>query len=146
MPGYGINNDGTQGRKQFYEAKGYTVTDCYNQVTDNVIFGGFSFDQFKAEIDAGRPVLLNLEGHSIVGVGYDDATNLVYLHDTWDYSNHSMTWGTSYAGMALYSVSIVNLTASALPITFPRTSKQPPPHLRRSTFLGLTTVLKKPGF
>ena len=27
--------DGTYGRKLFYEARGYTVTDCYNQKTDN---------------------------------------------------------------------------------------------------------------
>ena len=27
--------DGTLGRKLFYEARGYTVTDCYNQKTDN---------------------------------------------------------------------------------------------------------------
>jgi hypothetical protein len=103
--------DGSLGRKHFYEARGYTVTDCYNQKTDNTIAGGFSFSQFKAEIDAGRPVMLNLAGHTIVGVGYDDATNLVYLHDTWDYSNHTMTWGTSYAGLALMSVSIVNMSA-----------------------------------
>ena len=104
--------DGTLGRKLFYEARGYTVTDCYNQKTDNKISGGFSFAQFKAEINAGRPVMLNLEGHTVVGVGYDDSQNLVYLHDTWDYSNHTMTWGASYSGMALQSVSIVNLSAS----------------------------------
>ena len=65
--------DGTYGRKLFYEARGYTVTDCYNQKTDNVFSGGFSFAQYKAEIDAGRPVMLNLQGHSIVGVGYADS-------------------------------------------------------------------------
>lgn len=112
MPDFSITNDGTLGRKLFYEARGYTVTDCYNQRTNNQVTGGFSFTQFKAEIDAGRPVMLNLEGHTVVGVGYDDATNLVYLHDTWDYANHTMTWGTSYSGMALLSVSIVNLTPS----------------------------------
>jgi len=110
MASYGINDlDGTYGRKLFYEARGYTVTDCYSQQTDNKIAGGFSFNQYKAEIDAGRPVLLNLAGHSIVGVGYDDTTNTVYIHDTWDYSNHTMTWGGSYAGMELLSVSVVNL-------------------------------------
>ncbi|MGA2404900.1 MAG: C39 family peptidase, partial [Syntrophobacteraceae bacterium] len=102
-------NDGTYGRKLFYEARGYTVTDCYNQNTDNTIAGGFSFTQYKSEIDAGRPVMLNLAGHTIVGVGYDDSTNTVYIHDTWDYSTHTMTWGGSYSGMQLLSVSIVNL-------------------------------------
>jgi len=71
------NEDGTYGRKLFYEARGYTVTDCYTQMTDNKHPGGFSFAQYKAEIDAGRPVFLNLQGHSIVGVGYDDATKTV---------------------------------------------------------------------
>jgi len=108
-------DDGTYGRKLFYEARGYTVTDCYNQKTDNQIAGGFSFAQYKAEIDAGRPVMLNLAGHTIVGVGYDDTGNAVYIHDTWDYSNHTMTWGGSYSGMALQSVSIVNLQLPASP-------------------------------
>lgn len=107
--------DGTYGRKLFYEARGYTVTDCYNQKTDNTITGGFSFAQFKAQIDANRPVFLNLAGHSVVGVGYDTATNLVYIHDTWDYNNHTMTWGGSYSGMALQSVSIVNLASVSGP-------------------------------
>jgi len=102
------DKDGTYGRKLFYETRGYTVTDCYSQKTDNTIAGGFSFNQFKAEIDAGRPVMLNLEGHTVVGVGYDDTLNTVYIHDTWDYSNHTMTWGGSYVGMELLSVSIVN--------------------------------------
>ncbi len=110
MQSYGCH-DGTLGRKHFYEARGYTVSTCYNQSTDNRVSGGFSFTQFMAEIDAGRPVLLNLAGHSIVGVGYDSTSNLVYIHDTWDYNTHSMTWGGSYAGMILQSVSIVNLAA-----------------------------------
>jgi len=67
METYGIHtNDGTYGRKLFYEARGYTVTDCYSQSTDNIIAGGFSFSQFMAEIDAGRPVMLNLDGHTVV--------------------------------------------------------------------------------
>ena len=101
--------DGTLGRKNFYEARGYAVTECYNQRTDNVIAGGFSFEDYKTEIDAGRPVMLGLEGHSIVGIGYDDSSNTVYLHDGWDYDTHEMVWGGNYAGMALQDVSIVNL-------------------------------------
>ena len=103
------DDDGTYGRKLFYEARGYTVTDCYNQNTDNN-GGNFTFAKFKNEIDAGHPVLLNLEGHSIVGYGYNG--NTVYIRDTWD-SNpgnvYSMPWGGSYDGMELLSVSIVRL-------------------------------------
>jgi hypothetical protein len=105
--------DGSLGRKLFYEARGYTVTDCYNQKTDNEVTGGFSFNHYKAEIDAGHPVMLNLAGHTVVGVGYDTASgNTVYLQDTWDTSVHTMTWGSSYAGMALQSVSIVRLSGA----------------------------------
>ncbi len=108
----GYPPDGTLGRKLFYQSKGYTVTDCYNQYTDissgSPIPGGFSFIQYKAEIDAGRPVMINLSGHTIVGVGYGDP-DIVYLNDTWDSSTHSMTWGGSYSGMSMQAVSIVNL-------------------------------------
>ena len=106
---YSLPPDGTLGRKHFYEARGYTVIDCYNQFTDNRYSGGFSFAQFKAEIDAGRPMMLNLTGHTVVGVGYDDSSNSIYIHDTWDYKDHIMPWGGSYSGMALVAVSIVNL-------------------------------------
>lgn len=110
METYGITDDGTYGRNLFYQARGYTVTDCYNQKTDTA-GGGFGFAMYRAEIDAGRPVLLNLAGHSVVGVGYDLATSTVYLHDTWDFEMHSMAWGGSYESMLLKSVSIVNIDA-----------------------------------
>lgn len=118
MPSIGVSGgaytvadvDGTYGRKQFYEARGYTVTDCFNQLTDNQTTGSFSLADFKAQIDAGHPVFLNLQGHSIVGFGYSGST--IYIRDTWD-SNpqkiYSMPWGGSYAGMVLRSVSIVRL-------------------------------------
>jgi hypothetical protein len=99
--------DGTYGRAAFYKARGYTVTDCYNQNTDNNYSSGFSLANFQSEINAGHPVLLNLYGHTIVGIGYDGST--IYVHDTWDSSTHTMTWGGSYAGMELLSVSVVNL-------------------------------------
>ena len=117
MATYNIDDvDGTYGRKLFYEARGYTVTDCYNRVTDNIISGGFSYADFKAQIDAGRPVLINLTGHSIVGVGYSDP-DTVYFNDTWDHTSHSMTWGGSYTDMEMQSVSIVNLAATTPPST-----------------------------
>lgn len=112
METYGIHTeDGTYGRKLFYESKGYTVTDCYNQKTDNNS-GGFTYAKYKTEIDAGRPVMINLDGHTVVGVGYSDP-NTVYIHDTWDYGTYSFTWGGYYSGMELLSVSIVNLTEPA---------------------------------
>jgi hypothetical protein len=118
MESLGVSTlDGTYGRKLFYEARGYTVTDCYNQKTDNNS-GGFTFSMYQTEINGGNPVLLNLNGHSIVGVGYDSTTNTVYIHDTWDYLTHSMTWGGSYSGMQLLSVSVVHISNSTPPGAF----------------------------
>jgi hypothetical protein len=108
--------DGSYGRKLFYEAHGISVTACFNQRTDNVIAGGFSFANYKAQIDAGFPVLLNLAGHSIVGVGYLDPST-VYINDTWDHATHQMTWGGSYTDMVLQSVSVVNPVVSTPPPT-----------------------------
>jgi len=110
MEDYNISSkDGAYGLKLFFESRGYTITTLYNQKIDAVEEGGFSFVQYKAEIDAGYPVMIHLKGHTIVGVGYDDTNNTVYLHDTWDYDTHSMTWGDSYAGMEQEAVSIVHL-------------------------------------
>jgi hypothetical protein len=111
------DEDGTYGRKLFYEARGYTVTDCYNQNTDNNVAGGFSLANFQAEINAGHAVMLNLEGHTIVGYGYDGST--IYIRDTWDNNpanTYTMPWGGSYEGMTLLSVSVVNL-APVIPDT-----------------------------
>ena len=116
MESYDISDlDGTYGRKLFYEARGYAVTSCYNQKTDNN-GGAFTFAKYKAEINAKRPVFLNLAGHSIVGVGYDDSTNpaTLYIHDTWDNSSHNMLWGGTYSGMELLSVSVVTLKGTII--------------------------------
>jgi len=104
----GNSNDGTVGRKLFYEARGYFVTDCYSQKTDNN-GGDFTFARYKAEIDAGQPVLINLDNHTVVGTGYDLASNTIYIHDTWDTSTHSMNWGNGYPYTAMQYVSIVHL-------------------------------------
>ena len=104
------DSDGTYGRKLFYEARGYTVTECYNQRTDNSYAGGYSLADFQAEINAGHPVLLNLKGHSIVGYGYDGST--IYIRDTWNNNpavTYTMPWGGFYEGMELLSVSVVRL-------------------------------------
>jgi len=105
--------DGMHGMRLFAESRGYTVLANYNQY----IYGyggtaaGFTWTQYKAEIDAGRPVLIQVVGHTMLGVGYDDP-HTVYVHDTWDYSLHAMTWGGSYAGMTHFAVGVFELEPS----------------------------------
>jgi len=108
--------DGVHGMKLFAESRGYSVTSDYNQY----IYGyngntqGFTFNQYKAEIDAGYPVLIQLEGHTMLGIGYS-GTDQVIVHDTWDYANHTMTWGGTYAGMQHFGVTVFHLSPSQTP-------------------------------
>jgi hypothetical protein len=121
MQSQGIQDDGTVGRKRFYEARGYAVSDCYNQNIDANNGGGFTYAMYKAEIDSGHPVMLNLAGHTIVGLGYDPAGTTVYIHDTWDRNTYSMPWGGSYANMRMLSVSIVHPVVPGAPGPFNKT-------------------------
>ena len=51
--------------------------------------------------------MIQVEGHSMLGYGYNDSGTLVYLRDTWDYGSHSMTWGGSYSDpMQHYAVTV----------------------------------------
>lgn len=112
------NRDGCHGMRLFVESRNYRVYYDgskflnYNQY----IYGyngntlGFTYAQFKAEIDAGRPVIIQVSGHSMLGFGYSDP-NTIYLHDTWDYDDHTMTWSGSYSGRQHYGVTVIRLKA-----------------------------------
>jgi hypothetical protein len=106
------SDDGCYGQKLFFESRGYTVDEYYTQL----IYGyngntlGFTFNQFKQEIDAGRPVLIHVEGHTMLGYGYDDNNSNIYIHDTWDYSDHQMVWGGDYSGLNQWGVGVFHLS------------------------------------
>ncbi|KAF0195202.1 MAG: hypothetical protein FD166_3063 [Bacteroidetes bacterium] len=109
--------DGCHGMRLFYESRGITVVQNYTQL----IYGnggntlGFTFAQYMNEIDNGRPVLIQVSGHTMLGYGYDETGSIVYLHDTWDYLDHSMVWGGEYAGMAQWGVTVLQLYAASAP-------------------------------
>ena len=110
--------DGCHGLREFYESRVYDVLNNYTQC----IYGyngntqGFTLSQYQAEIDEGRAVLIHVEGHSMLGVGYEGGgSDIIYLHDTWDYNLHAMNWGGSYSGMLHYAMTIVELAPVAAP-------------------------------
>jgi len=113
--------DGCHGLKLFAESRGYSVVTNFNQLIQGYDGNpsGFTFDNYMAEIDAGRPVLIHVEGHTMLGYGYDDtAGDTVYLHDTWDYSAHTMTWGGTYDDILQlqhYAVTVIRLDAAGPP-------------------------------
>ncbi len=105
--------DGGHGMQLFAESRGYSVVENFSQYILNSVRGnteqGFTFEDFQAEIDAGRPVLIHLEGHSMVGLGYDTDTGDMYIHDTWDHNDHTMPWGGIYSDMQHYAVNVIRL-------------------------------------
>ena len=109
--------DGCHGMRLFAESRGYTVNANFSQLIKGQGTDpnkGFTFADFKAEIDAGRPVLIQIAGHTMLGYGYNDP-DTVYLHDTWDYSDHSMTWGGSYEAMQHEAVTVIQLESAGEP-------------------------------
>jgi len=99
------------GLKLFAEYRGYSVSENYTQKIDTLFEDGFSFEDFKNEIDSNHPVIIQLQGHSMVGVGYSDTDPIIYVHDTWDNRLHWMEWGQSYAGMDQVAVTVLHLDA-----------------------------------
>lgn len=90
------NRDGMYGILEYMRYAGYDAAQLYTQhIYSTATPLGFSFADYKAEINAGRVVMLHVEGHSMFGYGYGDG-ELVYLNDTWSSGPHTMTWGGSY--------------------------------------------------
>jgi hypothetical protein len=113
------NSDGMYGIGEYIGYAGYGTNNLYTQYTDNQgLTYGFSFVDFMMEIDAGRVVMIHVEGHSMFGYGYDEATGEIYLHDTWSEGEKSMLWGGSYQGLSMWGVTAFELTGGS-PVPLP---------------------------
>jgi len=112
--------DGCHGMRLFIESRGYTVTSNYNQRISGYggLPEGFTYDNFKAQINAGRPVFIQVVGHSMLGYGYSDPDTIA-IHDTWDHLDHTMTWGGVYSGMQHTGVTVIELAALPTPAPAP---------------------------
>ncbi len=51
----------------------------------------------------------------MLGYGYNTTGQIVYIHDTWDYSDHQMTWGATYSGLQHYGVTVLQLQPASQP-------------------------------
>jgi hypothetical protein len=110
-------NSGAFGIYEYLRWAGYgdaspqAVRYIYNQYVDTLggVYG-FSLADYRAEINAGRVVLLHLENHSMLGYGYDYLTGELLVHDTASPGEHRMRWGGTYYGYPLIGVSVVDLT------------------------------------
>lgn len=107
---YGVaSSDAMYGMWEYVDYRGYGSGSPDNNFFTQLISGrtgpnGFTFNDFTASISAGRPMMLHLEGHSVLGYGYDDLAGTVFLYDTWSNVENSMPWGGSYAGLQHWGV------------------------------------------
>jgi|GEM_PF-2439920 len=86
------------GLSLYVEGRGYTLDAAKTQTLE--VGGGFTFSMLKAEIDAGRPVLLSMRsadnhGHMVLAYGYNAGTQEVIFDDTYD-TDCRMSWGGTY--------------------------------------------------
>ena len=122
---YGLdfyNISGMYGVSEYVEYAGYDTVTLYNQYIDTLgLTYGFTYAQYMTEIDAGRPVLIHVEGHTMLGYGYDNTTApTVLLYDTWAPNGQNpgtMVWGGAYGTSELdhYGVTVMELTLIPAP-------------------------------
>ncbi len=104
-------DSGMYGIGEYVDYAGYETVSLFNQY----IYGhngntlGFTFGDYVSEIDAGRSVMIHVEGHSMYGYGYDLTTSEVLVHDTWSLGEKRMAWGGSYSGLAHYGVTALEI-------------------------------------
>jgi len=108
------SRDAIRGFRLFMESRGYDIYTNYNQYIHgyegNTL--GYTLSDFRQSIDSGLPVMIHLLGHTMVGVGYESTSDLIYIHDTWDHNLHSMTWGGIYSEMQHFAVSVIMLASA----------------------------------
>ncbi|MGA1868381.1 MAG: C39 family peptidase [bacterium] len=100
--GYDVYNySGTYGMIEYAQYCGHRAS-AFNQYIagyqGNTL--GFTFADYAREIDAGRPVIIHLLGHTMLGIGYYLASDTIIVHNGWNNSALSgpltMIWGGTY--------------------------------------------------
>jgi hypothetical protein len=123
---YYIERSGMIGIGEYIEYCGYGLAEgdfsldysgnLFNQYVDALgLTYGFSLADYIAEINAGRTVMIHVDGHSMVGYGYDDQDpTQILIRDTWTAGLHTMTWGGYYSGMIHYGVTAMEIAGGAV--------------------------------
>lgn len=103
---YGVN-DGMLGMDEYFRSCKYGTgslandTNFYTQVIKTgTMSNGFTFADYKTEIDNGRVVMIQVTGHSMFGYGYVEDSNgqWILFHNTWDSGDdEKMLWGGTYS-------------------------------------------------
>lgn len=129
------DRSGMYGIYEYLDYSGYGVVDLYNQLPDIYferhpphpeypMVDNFTFDQYMAEIDAGRPVFVHVKGHSMLGYGYNEQAQEILVHDTWTEGGRlTMAWDGYYGeDRELTGITVLEISGGK-----PHHKKVPPP-------------------
>ena len=114
-----INNI-SSGMINYASAKGYTFA---SELWCSDCGVAASYANFQGEIDANRPILVDVIGHaqygnhSIVGVGYDSAGSYLIIHDNWSSTaeNVYLQYGSGYSSIFMHPVRPAGTTQDTTP-------------------------------
>jgi len=114
---FGIQDwSGMYGVGEYVTYAGYDTNVLYNQYIDTIgLTYGFTLDQYMDEIDAGRPVMIQIMGHGMLGYDYIAGTNDILVYDTWFPGGGVLEWGGDYYGLPHYGVTVMELTGGYIP-------------------------------
>ena len=109
------------GLSLYLSSVGYTLDP---NRTESFEIKDFSFDKFKDEIDAGRPVLVSMKagesGHMVLAYGYNISTQEIIFDDTYR-TDCRMTWTGTYLynkkNFSLSGVTTVVFNTAGLPVS-----------------------------
>jgi hypothetical protein len=86
----------------------------------NWMLADFSWEEYKTEIDARRPVVLLVDSdadgstdHFVTAIGYDDATLEYAAYNTWDLGIHWYSWQPMGTGV---DFGVFGVTVCAMPV------------------------------
>jgi len=99
----------------------------YSAVVENQYWGTFTWEIFKNEIDAGRPVVLLVDttadgntDHFVAAIGYSDesGTNMYAVRDTWDTGIHWFEFAQMANGQpwGIRAATLFQIKAEAIPV------------------------------
>lgn len=99
------------GLELYVESRGYSLDRKKSGSFEVDVNGGsFTFEDYMAEIDAGRPVIISITNHAMVGYGYNASTREIIFDDCYE-ADKRMTWGGTYyysgASRSLQSVTTI---------------------------------------
>ena len=100
----------------YVQSKGYSLDyEITGTYPVDVAGGTFTFEDYMAEIDAGRPVMVSIESHAMIGYGYNAETREIIFDDCYSHDQR-MVWDGVYhysnADRTLQSITVIGFNVN----------------------------------